>query len=336
VLSRIDTSSFRRFITSGLLRSIAPIGAIIVFVALQRSFVGVQMGSTVGHYFFQFYTWASVPPGVVYMVVGCGLATAALGGLALLWLVISGLRRHADLAKLLGPLALVIVPMAFFLPNPMPTRHFMLTLAGFGIVLGVAASRSPRGVVYAGVAALVIANHALAELVRPLLLRVNDAHTPYLPSHDAYPTTTHANIGWFWQRHAALVARRERWQAFGDMISTSCDSHTFVLSDEGPHIATRLYAAGLPIKAEPFRLAGYFGVHAVRDSKDFIVMEKMNGWPDDPVATVLADPALSQYHLAQDPWTMSKYDRTPIPADRVATFGCAPAGGTPTAAAPHQ
>jgi hypothetical protein len=340
VLSRIDTSSFRRFIISGLLRSLPPVGAIIAFLVLQRLAVTVKMGSEVGHYFFTFYTWATIPPGLVYMVVGCGLATAALGGLATLWLLISHLRathRH-DLAALLGPLALVIVPMAFFLPNPMPTRHFMLTLAGFGIILGILASRRPalgRTTVYAGLAALVIANHVLAELVRPLLLRVNEAHSPYLPSQDIYQTTTHANIGWFWQRHAALIARRERWQALGDRISTSCDSHTLALTDEGPHLFTRLYASGVPVKANVFTLAGFFGIHGVRDGKDFIVMEKMNGWPDDAVATVLADPALNAYHLVEDPWTMSKYDRTPIPPNRAASFGCAPDSTTPPGAKPQ-
>jgi hypothetical protein len=334
VLSRIDASSFRRFITSGLLRSIPPIGAIILFLALQRMFVAVEVGTKVGNYFFDFYTWATVPPGVVYLVVGCGLATAALGLLAAVWLVISRLRPSddADLATLLGPLALLVVPMVFFLPNPMPTRHFMLTLAGFGIVLGIVASRRPalgRAAVYAAVATLVVANHALAELVRPLLLRVNAAHTAYLPANDAYPTTTHVNIGWFWQRHAALIARRERWQAFGDKISTSCDAHTLVSTDEGSHIFSRLYAAGLPIQAEPFHIAGFRGIHGVRDGKDFIVLEKMNGWPGDAVATVLADRSLSQYRLAQDPLTMSIYDRTPIPPDRTATFGCAPVSVVP-------
>jgi hypothetical protein len=340
VLTRIDTGSLRRFVISGLLRSVPPIGAIMVFLLLQHQFVTVQMGSTIGQYIFEYFTWATVPPGIVYMATGCGLATALLAGLAVLWLVISGLQRsnRAVLTALLGPLALVAVPMAFFLPNPMPTRHFMLTLAGFGIILGILASRRPalgRTTVYAGLAALVIANHVLAELVRPLLLRVNEAHSPYLPSQDIYQTTTHANIGWFWQRHAALIARRERWQALGDRISTSCDSHTLALTDEGPHLFTRLYASGVPVKANVFTLAGFFGIHGVRDGKDFIVMEKMNGWPDDAVATVLADPALNAYHLVEDPWTMSKYDRTPIPPNRAASFGCAPDSTTPPGAKPQ-
>jgi hypothetical protein len=328
VLTRIDTGSLRRFVISGLLRSVPPIGAIMVFLLLQHQFVTVQMGSTIGQYIFEYFTWATVPPGIVYMAMGCGLATALLAGLAVLWLVISGLQRsnRAVLTALLGPLALVAVPMAFFLPNPMPTRHFMLTLAGFGIVIGILTVRRPalsRAAVYGGVAMLVIANHTLAELVRPLLLRVNDIHTPYLPTHDAYQTTTHTNIGWFWERHAALIARRERWQEFGNKISTSCESHTLVLSDEGPHIATRLYAAGLPVKAVPFQIAGFLGARMVRDGKAFIVLEKMNGWPADPAATVLADPTLTAYHLVQDPWTMSRYDLAPIPDDRAAKFGCA-------------
>jgi hypothetical protein len=327
VLSRIDTRDFRHFMISGVLRSLPPLASMVLFLILQKSVVDVQMASSVGQYFFEFYTWATIVPGAVYMAVGCGLATATLGILALLWVTGSAIRNRGFEAELLGPLALIIVPMAFFLPNPMPTRHFLLTLAGFGILFGILVTRRVafgRAAVYGLVAALVVGNHVLAEVARPTLLRANEAHSPYLPLHDAYETTTHANIGWFWQRHAALIARRERWRTFGDKISTSCDAHTIVFSDENPQLFSRLYAAGLPVKADEYWY-GHFGVkHAIRNGKEFIMMEKMNGWPEDAVAKVLADPALRDFKLINDPWTMSKYDLTPIPPDRAPTFGCKP------------
>lgn len=327
VLSRIDTRSIRSFFVSGLLRSLPPLGALGMFFLLQRSFVATQMEQTVGHYFFSFYHWATVVPGFVYMLVGCGIATGLLGLLAAGGLAATSMRR-GGFAELLGPLALVALPLAFFLPNPQPTRHFMMCLAGFGILFGIALSRRPafgRVSIYAAVLTLVVGNHVLAEVARPTLLRQNEAHSPYLPTHDAYPVTTHANIGWFWQRHEALIARRQRWQTFGDMIATSCDPATIVFSDEGPHIFSRLYAHGTPVQAERFMLGKFLGFQGVRDGHKFIVLEKENGWPGDAVATVLADPALRDYKLVQDPWTMSIYDRTPIPPDRAARLGCTPA-----------
>ena len=64
---------------------IPPIGAIVVFLVLQRIFLPCRWRCG-RELFLQFYTWAMVPPGIVYMVVGCGLATATLGSLAALWL----------------------------------------------------------------------------------------------------------------------------------------------------------------------------------------------------------------------------------------------------------
>ncbi|HBK08849.1 MAG TPA: hypothetical protein DDZ81_23835 [Acetobacteraceae bacterium] len=327
VLSRIDTRDFRHFMISGFIRSVPPLASMVLFLMLQKSVVDVRMANSVGQYFFEFYTWATIIPGAVYMATGLGLATTAIGGLALAWLVWSVIRARKYPAELLGPLALVVIPMAFFLPNPMPTRHFLLTLAGVGIVLGIVVSRQReigRATVYGLVTALVVGNQVLAEVARPALLRANRAHSPYLPLHDAYETTTHANIGWFWQHHAALIARRERWQAFGDMISTSCDPHTIIFSDENPQLFSRLYAAGPPVTADEYWYGRFAVKRAVRNGKDFLILEKMNGWPDDAVAAVLADPALRDYKLVEDPWTMSKYDRTPIPASREATFGCKP------------
>lgn len=326
VLSRIDTRSFGRFVLSGLVRSVPPLASIVVFLLLQQSVVHTQMGGTVGHYFFQFYSWATVIPGSIYMAVGCGLATTALGFLAALWLLAS--RR--GFVELLGPLALVAVPMAFFLPNPQPTRHFMMPLLGFGILLGLVLVRHPalsrRAIAYAAVLALVVVNHVLAEAARPILLHQNDLHSPLIPKPEAYRTTTHANIGWFWERHAALAERRERLQEMGDQMLTSCDSHTLVLTDAGPVVFSRVYAGGGQVTAEPFELGPFTeGRLGVRDGKHFLVLRKENGWPDDTVATILADHRLDDYKIEQDPWSMSLYDKTPVPPDRVAHFGCAPA-----------
>jgi hypothetical protein len=324
VLTRIDGRSFGAFVRSGILRSIPPLASIALFLVLHESLLESQVGGAVGHYFFNFYAWATMIPGLVYMAVGCGIATTGLALLAALWLLAS--RR--GLIELLGPLALTIVPMAFFLPNPQPTRHFMLTLLGFGILLGMALARSPalraRGIAYTAVLVLVLANHALSEAIRPALLRENDARSPLIRTPEAYRTTTQANVGWFWKRHATLVERRERWQAMGDQLLTSCESHTLLLSDAGPIVFSRLYAGGAQVTAEPFELGRFIeGRLGVRGGKHFLVLRKENGWPEDAVAAILADHQLDDYKIEQDPLTMSRYDRTAIPPDRRAHFGCA-------------
>ena len=325
VLSRIDTRSLRAFVVSGIVRSLPPVAAMILFTALRQALFRTQMGGAVDHYFGSFYSWATMVPGAVYMAVGCGLATAAIGLLCAAGLVVIDRRR---LGELLGPLALVLVPLCFFLPNPQPTRHFMMTLIGFGILIGIALVRRTalnRAVAYAAVLLLVLANHVLAEAVRPILLRQNDAHSPLIRVPESYRTTTHANIGWFWQRHAALADRRGELQALGNRLLTSCDPYTLMLSDAGPVVFSRIYAGGGQVAAEPFELGRFNeGRLGVRDGRNFLVLTKQPGWPADAVAAILADPALDRYKIAEDPWSMSRYDKTPVPAGRAARFGCAP------------
>ncbi len=332
VLSRIDTRSVRRFFLSGALRALPPMAALVAFYGLQQTLMGTSMGTTVGHYFSTFYTWSAVVPGFVYMAVGCGLLTTTAGILATIWIGRKAISdRHyatsGGLAGYLGPLALIIVPLLFFVPNPMPTRHFMLTLAGFSLLIGAWLASLPR-IRLVAVAALGIAlvggDQVLAEATRPLLLRENDAHSPYLPVLTPYRTTTHANIGWEWQRHAALNERRQDEAAFGDRLLTSCSSHTLLLSDERQVFFARLYAAGQPVHARPFDFGPYFGVIGSVNGKTFIVLDKSPGWPDDALAAILADPSFDEYTIVEAPYSMSKYDKTPLPANRAARFGCRP------------
>jgi hypothetical protein len=359
VLSRVDTRSIRAFIVSGFLRSIAPAMALAAFVALQHylgSIVDAALTSTVTTYFLESYSWATIAPGIIYMIVGCGFATVAAAFIAVLYLGTSRLfTREAaaspGLAEILGPVALVVVPLLFFLPNPIPTRHFLMPLAGMAILIGIAlATRPTLGRIVALSVALTIgvANRVLAEAARPALLRINQAHSPYHPVPTAYPTATHANLGWEWRRHAALVEKRERWQAFGNGLLTSCDPHLIVLSDEIEQLFSRLYANRTSVEANrigidvdtgtsPLNPAMRQDAHAilvghgdskltgligVRHGKTFIMLEKSHFWPADPVAALLAMPKYADYKLVADPYTLSIYDKTAIPPERAAHFGC--------------
>lgn len=359
VLARIDTRSVRTFLVSGVVRSIAPALALIGFIVLQQhveSIVHSTIGSTVDTYFLESYSWSTLKPGLIYMAIGCGFATvvaAVIAGLCLGWSGFSAEgRTNRLLAELLGPLALIVVPLLFFLPNPLPPRHFLMPLAGMSILIGMALTRRPaigRTAALAIALGIGVANQVLAEVARPALMRENAAHSPYLPVPTDYPTTTHANLGWEWRRHAALVERRARWQAFAEELRSSCDTQVIVLSDEVEQLFSRLYDNGTPVVARRMiiemdtgttplqpslrqdshtivvgnaasRLTGFVGLE---HGKTFIMLEKSHLWPADAVAALLADPAFNDYKLVADPYTMSIYDKTPIPADRAVRFGCA-------------
>jgi len=51
-------------------------------------------------------------------------------------------------------------------------------------------------------------------------------------------------------------------------------------------------------------------------------LRKKWGWPKGAVAEVLADRAFADYKLYTDPYLPSIYDKTAIPAARLARFGC--------------
>ncbi|MBN8874809.1 MAG: hypothetical protein J0H67_18380 [Rhodospirillales bacterium] len=364
VLARADTSTLRKFLLSCVLRSIAPLAAIIVFLLAQKyvqALTHSDLGATVSTYFLESYTWVTIKPGLVYLALGCGILTTLAAGVALAWYCARNLLRRTAaaewLSELLGPLALILVPLAFFLPNPVPTRHYFLVLAGMAIVTAIALVRGMRaGSLLACCIALALGtgDQVASELVRPTLVRINEAHSPYIPVPEAYPTATHANLGWEWRRHEALLQRREEWNAFGAKLLTSCDTHVIVVSDEMEQIFSRLYQNGaavtahrvtIPVNAakpavgsdDPdalhmimvgageLRLPGFMGV---RDGRTFIMVEEAHAWPADPIATILADPAYDAYHVVADPYTVSKFDRTPIPPDRQVRFGCASSGGS--------
>jgi hypothetical protein len=363
VLAGVDTTSFRSFVVSGLRRAIAPALALLVFMLLQHRVEIIAQSTvegTITNYFLESYSWETVKPGVVYMLVGCGFATVAAAVIAcmvLLW--DRRVRREAPIGggwqELLGPLALIVVPLLFFLPNPLPPRHFLMPLAGMSMLIGIAVARRPaigRAAALGLALAVGAANQVLAEAARAPLLRINEAHSPYLPVPTGYATATHANLGWEWRRHAALVEKRQRWHAFGETLLTSCDPHVIVLSDEVEQIFSRLYEGGTPVEAQRIiikadigaapinpalrqdahemlvgagagRLTGLMGT---RQGKTFIMLEKSHLWPGDAVATLLADPTYNDYKLVADPYTLSKYDKTPIQPDRAPRFGCPAAG----------
>jgi hypothetical protein len=333
VLSRTSLHSWSECRRSFCLYAIAPAAALIAVLLLKYEFIVPIADSatpSVQQYFVQFYEWDNLLPGLVYLAVGCGIATVAVAFLAGIRLLFGGNAWPGvgnRLEALLAPVALIVTPLVFFLPNPAPPRHFMLTLAGLTIVIGIAIDRARglhRHTIVLSLLCMIAGNQILSEAVRPWLLRANDARSPYLPIPEQYRTMTHATVGYSWQRHNALLARRRERDIFAQRLLTSCDRDTLVTSDEDRQIVVRLFTPRIPVDAERMRLGKFLGTIMVRGNRRFVVLEKGAGWPDDAIATVLADPALDSYKLVADPSTLSLYDHAVIPPDRQARFGCKP------------
>ena len=329
VLTRLNTTSWQAFSKSIIVNAISPTAAFITFFVLKH-YIASYPHNTAG-FFEQFYHWSNVVPGLVYMSLGCGIATVLVGAGVMVLLIIRSVRSNVSddvkgtVEQLIGPIALILVPFVFWIGNPQPSRHFLLVLAGFSILIGWAVSNLlglrlvPTLFTVLG---LVAANQALSEAVRPALLRINAARSPYRPPPEFYSTFTHAPLGWFWQHHAALKSRLLRWKALGDMVATACDANTVIFSDESEQIFSRLYAGGVPVQSSASDIHGFLAFSETRGPHHFVFVSKMTGWPKDAVATILADPNFNSYQLYADPYLPSIYDKVAIPVSRLARFGC--------------
>jgi hypothetical protein len=329
VLMRTKTTSWRIFIRSFIANSIAPAAALIAFFIL-RHYTASLPGNTAG-FFGQFYHWSSIAPGLVYMALGCGIATVLVGTGVLAFLVIRSVRSPEPIDakitvdQLIGPIALIIVPFVFWVANPQPSRHFLLVLAGFAILIGWAVNRLLAFRVVPAlvtVLAIIVANQVLSEVVRPILLRTNAARSPYRSPPQFSTTFTHAPLGWSWQHHSALEDRLLRWKALGDTVATACDTNVVIFSDESDQLFSRLYAGGLKVQSSVGYVDGFLAFSGTLKSHHFVFMPKMTGWPKDAIASVLSDPRFNGYQLYADPYLPSVYDKTAIPADRIVRFGC--------------
>lgn len=352
VLTRINTTSWQMLLRSVVLNAISPTVALLIFFVLKRyiaSFpddaAGIVEHNAAGIFehgtaaifeqfyqiFEQFYRWSNVVPGLIYMSLGCGIATVLAGTGAVVFVIIRRVRSIAShdvsgaLHQLIGPIALILVPFAFWVANPSPSRHFLLVLVGFSILIGWAVSNllALRFVLaLVTVLGLIAANQVLSEAARPTLLRINAARSPYRSPPEFYNTFTNAPLGWFSQHHTALEYRLVRWKAFGDMVATACDANIVVFSDKSEQIFSRLYAGGAPVQASARYIRGFLAFSGGRGPHRFVFIYKTTGWPKDAVATMLADPNFDDYQLYADPYLPSIYDRTAIPVSRLARFGC--------------
>ena len=330
VLTRLNFASWHIFLRSVTARALSPTAALIAYLALKHNIVSTPHGFEAQSFLKLFYHWSNVGPAIVYMSLGCGIATVLGAGvvvLAIVRRVWSSARddTKSTLEQLIGPIALILVPFLFWVGNPQPSRHFLLMLAGISILIGWAVSNLLTfRVVPALVTVLGIigANQVLSEGVRPALLRMNAARSPYHLPPETHATFTHAPLGWIWRHHATHEFRLLRWKALGDMVATACDANTVIFSDESAQIFSRLYAGGAPVQSSVRDIHGFPAFSGTLGAHHYVFISKIEGWPRDAVATVLADPSFDNYQLYADPFLPSIYDIMAIPVRRLARFGC--------------
>jgi hypothetical protein len=124
--------------------------------------------------------------------------------------------------------------------------------------------------------------------------------------------------------HRAVQAEMRGADDFAERVGGLCDTNLLVLSDHVPLLSSHLYGWPGPWTVEEGKLHRFSILTARNGHRTFLFVSVHEGWPEDPVAAVLATPGLHQFKLIRDPDTLSIYDKTAIPPDRVARSGCGP------------
>jgi hypothetical protein len=330
-LARANFTTLPRFLKSAGQRTIVPMLAAAAFFLIKHVWVDSTPG-TVGavEYIAGALRPKSIPIGVYTFALSCGLATTVAGVLAIVAWVREIRAANSDQRRALyraaaGPLLLIVPALSFWIANARPGRHFILCLCGIGILAGWLIQRhvTERPLpAYALVLGIVIGNQALAALAGPIFLRYAPSKIALLP--DGSHHLPHAMLtGSSWGYHRAFVAEQLRTTAFAKRVEGACDPKTLVLSLEATQIFADLYPASTVWNAERGQLRGFLLRETQLGDRTIWVLSENEGWPDDPVADVLADPALRDFKLVRDPNNISIYDQAAMPPDRVAHFGCA-------------
>lgn len=275
-----------------------------------------------------FYKLDNIPRGFIILAVGCGLVTALLGLVSLVaqaaWLARDPQWLKALLfgVNFLAPVSLILFGAAFWIPNPNPARHFTFVLLGLAVLAALGVTRKFRlgnvGALAAGIA-IVLANQAVAEAVRPTIL--SHLHSQYLRFPERDRTTGAVPVGSFTRHHAAIVERREVLTDLGSAIAASHEPRLLVVSSYLFQFESLLFAPGADTRITGEVAIGPFkGIKLVRGDQSFVFVDPFLIWPRDPITLILADPELNRYGIFEDPYSLSNDDKTPVPADRLAVL----------------
>jgi hypothetical protein len=332
VLARSDLSTLRRFLWHAAMRSIVPVLAYAAFSLLKRYYIDSIHGTvSLASFLDDFISVRKIPIGVLVMLSGCGIVTAIVGLLATFWAI----RKAATGAHVsdsrafrqqiaLGPLALMIPPLAFWIANPLPARHFILVLAGISMLSACMISSwlyARPLAIYVLVAGVIAANQALGALSGPLILRHIPNKFIALPG-DQHLLPFGLPVGSFLNYHRTYESELMRTDRLAEHIRDSCDEKTLVLTNREQQILSILYHPDAGWDLKKSRIETFPTWEAQNGNHTVIVLSELGGWPRDAVAAALADPQLDDFKIELDPRAISASGHAVIPPYRLANLDC--------------
>jgi hypothetical protein len=323
--------SRRLYISNVLARSCVCLFSFAVFQIVFHFYVNTPPTgdgmSGLSTFMGQFYSPRNILRGFVILVVGSGVATVVAGCVVLFvgrTAMIEDFRLLSFVAvasNLFGPLSLIVVGAMFWIPNPNPARHFTFFLLGLAVLISLSVTRRFRvngaGAIVAGLA-IVIANQALAEVARPIVLR--NLHSPYIRFPEHNPTTGAVPLGSFPRHHASMVERMEVLTNFGRTVVGSCEPQLLVLTSNGPLMAGLMFKRQIDTRVSLAKVSSYNALKVVRQGQTFLFVDPLEIWPQDPVSVILNDTALDRFKILRDIFSNSIDDKLAVPASRIANY----------------
>lgn len=289
-----------------LARGVTVTAAFLVFLYVQRFFVS-DTGSTgaLGNFLSVFYQIRQVPKGVVALLIASGLITSLC--VAAAFLLKSRSLKHAAFLALL----LIVPTLVFWLPNPLPSRHFFFAIFGAAVFIGVAllAAGMQKKVLVPVAFAIVLSNQAMAEMVYPTIVANYDWNYPMLGERRS---TFHVPLGAFHHNHNAnqhlFTALREEGKAVAQLNHPK----VIVFGDQITYIMMALLdsAERVEMKENPSPKVSF---EIQRGNQRFLFIEKYHFWPEDVAADYVQSHDVGDALIYTQPYTLSKFDKAALP-----------------------
>ena len=313
--------------------------AFAAFLVLQKPYVELDGGAakSLSGYMSIFLSFK-------HIVRGLGIVVLAMGSVTTLWLAValfywirssktkavsssnpssnpssvppSGLPQNWPLV--LTALVLVLPVLLFWLPKPLPARHFILPILGLYLLLGQWWSgkllNQKQALVLAAV--LIAGNQAAAELTRPWII---NAYEWAYSANGIRRATQQAPLGLFPLDQRANMASEAVLKQEAIRLTARNPSKLLILADAEFYLIAHLVAQDPALRLTQTKVgpanAWLLSRPSGQPARQLYLIEKNSFWPGDILSVIQTLPEFADYPLYVQKATISRYDKTsPAPA----------------------
>ncbi len=296
------------------LRGLVLAAAFGIFLIMQRHYLSSSDGAAfvLADFVERFLSPSKIVKGLVVLTLSIGGATLVAVIIALM----RGLRcKQRDFYLLL---VLALPPLALFLPNPLPARHFFFPVLAVCVCFGLLIKHwQPKNVwmlvVAVGVALM---NQVVIEIVHPAVTS-RATYVQNYPSLTARRYTPAAPSGAFIFDEPALQANEEGERLEAKRLGAQSSERLVVLADHMFYIIAYLFAQDPKLRCVYESVNGIKFLRLQSETRTVVLIERYISWPQDITPVVLQQQAWQGWPVYVQPSTKSRYDKTEIPADRL-------------------